>query len=177
MKELEMLMPSASSEASKSSKSRYELLSKSLFYRCTFFLFYKLRPLFMYMLIVILLFVFMATGQRRAGGTVEVAAEAERGIATVTEIQIETGGDDTDPGRAREIAIATETESRGRGERSPPGGTSAHPVHRRTKTETRTGGRTNTWTGLRLRSLLLVTSTMARSPASCSLGALFNWKG
>lgn len=125
----------------------------------------------------------MVTGQRRADVAVEVAAEAKRGIGTVTEIPIETGGDDTVPvpGHAREIAIATEketeTESRGRGERSPPGGTSAHPAPGRTKTETLTAGRTNTWTGLRLRSRLWVTSTTARSPALCSLDALFNWKG
>lgn len=123
----------------------------------------------------------MSTDQKRAGATVEVAAEAEREIGTVTEITIETGGDDTVPARAREIATATErekeTESRERGEKSLPGGPSAHPVPGRTKTETLTAGRTNTWTGLRPRSLLSVTSTTARSPASCSLDALFNWKG
>lgn len=129
-------------------------------------------------------FFFTSAGQKRADATVEVAAEAETEIATATEteIMIETGGDGTVPGRAQEIAIATETEketgteSRGRGEKNLPGGTNAHPAPRRTKTETLTAGRTNTWTGLHLRSLLLVTSTTARSPASCSLDALFSWR-
>lgn len=125
----------------------------------------------------------MRTGQRRADATVEVAAEAEREIGTATEITIETAGGDTVPGRALEIASVTaterekESESRGRGEKSLLGGASARPAPRRSKTETLTAGRTNTWTVLRLRSLLLGTSTTARSPASCSLDALFNWKG
>lgn len=151
------------------------------FTACAPLLTYKIKILNFHFLF--LPFVFMSTGRRRAGATVEVVAGAEREIGTVIEIMTETGGDGSVPGRALEIGIATEREtetekeSRARGEKSPPGGPSARPAPGRTRTETLTAGKTNTWTGLRLRSLLLVTSTTARSPASCSLDALFNWKG
>lgn len=122
----------------------------------------------------------MAAGQKRAGATAEVAAEAEREIVIATgteiEIMIEIGGGGIVHGPARETEIATETETRGRGEKNLPDGANAHPAPGRTKTGTLTAGRTNTWTVPHQRSRLLVTSTTGRSRASCSLDALFSWK-
>lgn len=136
------------------------------------------------------LFPLILTGQKRADATAEVAAEAEKKTDTETATEIETeigrrtGRDDIvlDPGPdlAPEIAnvteIETETEIAAKGEINPPAGLSAHPAPEKTKTETLTAGRTNMWTALHQKSLLLVTSTMAKSPVSCSLDALFSWK-
>ncbi len=132
------------------------------------------------------------TGQRRADTRAEVAAEAEKETDTETETEIgrRTGRDDIAlvPGRdlAREtvsgteieieIETETETENVAKEETSLPVGVSAHLAPKKTKTETRIAGRTNMWTVLHQRSLQLVTSTMAKSPASCSLGALFSWR-
>lgn len=131
-------------------------------------------------------------GQKRAGATAEVAAEAEKetGTETATETGTEIGkrtGRDAialvlapSPGLAPETAIGTEkeieTEIVAKKEINLPAGLSAHPAPKKTKRETLTAGRTNMWTGLHQRSLLLVTSTMAKSPVSCSLDALFNWR-
>lgn len=146
----------------------------------------------------LLIFLIVLAGQRRADVTVEVAAEAETetdteteigtgtGIATGTETETETGSEDIVPGRAPgpglapEIVIVTEikteTETVAKEETSRPAGRSVHRAPGRTRTETATAGRTNTWTGRHQRSLLLETSTTAKSPASCSLDALFSWR-
>lgn len=119
----------------------------------------------------------MTAGQKRADATVEVAAEAKKENATETEIMRETGRGGIALVHAPETAIGTETETKGRGEKNLPDGASAHPAPGKTKTETLTAGRTNTWTVLHRRSRLLVTSIMAKLPVSCSLVALFSWKG
>lgn len=46
-----------------------------------------------------------------------------------------------------------------------------------TERKAQTAGGINMWTGRPQRSLLWVTSTMAKSPASCSLVASCSWKG
>lgn len=103
----------------------------------------------------------------------------------MTEIGTETERDDIapgpDPGHAPETAIATEKETEteivARGETNRPVGLSAHPAQEKIKTETLTGGKTNTWTVLHQRSRLLVTSTTEKSQVSCSLDASSSWRG
>lgn len=115
--------------------------------------------------------------QKKTG---EVAAEAEK--KTDTEIETEIGkrterdGIVPDPGHAPEtvIGIEIEIETVAREETNLPAGLSAHLVREKTKRESLTAGRTNTWIALHLRNLLLVISTMERLPASCSLDALFS---
>lgn len=151
-----------------------------------------------------LLFPPIFAGQKRADATVEVAAEAEKETDTGTETEIEigieieteigrrTGRDDIalvlapSPGLAPETVIATETgietetgtetEIAAKEETNLPAGLSAHLAPEKIKTETLTAGRTNMWIALHQRSLLLVTSTTAKSPVSCSLDALFSWR-
>lgn len=115
--------------------------------------------------------------QKKTG---EVAAEAEK--KTDTEIGKRTERDGIvpdpipDPGHAPEtvIGIEIEIETVAREETNLPAGLSAHLVREKTKRESLTAGRTNTWIALHLRNLLLVISTMERLPASCSLDALFS---
>lgn len=119
------------------------------------------------------------TDQKKADVKAGVAAEK----GTDTGIGTRTGGDGTaldhvpGQGLAPETTIVTETEIVGKEETSRLDGLSVHPAPEKTKKRTLTGGRTNTWTGLLQRSPLLVTSTMAKSPASCSLDALSSWRG
>lgn len=119
--------------------------------------------------------------QKKTG---EVAAEAEK--KTDTEIETEIGKRTErdgivpdpipDPGHAPETVIGIEIEigTVAREETNLPAGPSAHLVREKTKRESLTAGRTNTWIALHLRNLLLVISTMERLPASCSLDALFS---
>lgn len=126
-----------------------------------------------------LFFTTIFTEQKKADVTAGVAAEK----GTDTETRIGTGRDGTaldpgpGPGLALETATVTETEIVEREGTNLLDGPIAHPAPEKTKKRTLTGGRTNTWTGLLQRSHLLGTSTMAKSPASCSLDALFSWRG
>lgn len=103
---------------------------------------------------------------------------------TETEIERRTGRDgivlvlDPSPDLAPETVNGTEieTEIAAKDETNLPAGLSAHLAPEKTKTETLTAGRTNMWTALHQKSLLLVTSTTAKSPVSCSLDALFSWR-
>lgn len=121
-------------------------------------------------------------GQKRADITAVVAAEAEKGTDTETEIGIRTEGEGIvpdhapDPGLAPETAIATEREIAANEKTNLPDGPNAHLAPEKTKTEIPNAGRTNTWTALPPRSLLLVTYTTAKWPVSCSLDASFSWK-
>lgn len=120
--------------------------------------------------------------QKRADITAEAAAEAEKETDTEIEIGRRTGRDvivlDHAPDLAPETVIVTEIEREiaVNEKTNLPGGLSAHQAPEKTKTEILTAGRTNMWTALHQRSLLLVTYTTAKSLASCSLDALFNWK-
>lgn len=140
----------------------------------------------------------MTTGRRRADATVEVAAEAEKETVTETETRIVSGTETEietetgtgsegivldhvpDPGLAPETAIdterKTETETAAKEETNLLDGQSVHRAPEKTRTETLTAGRTNMWTDLHQRSLLLETSTTAKSPASCSLVVLCSWR-
>lgn len=124
----------------------------------------------------------MYAGQKRADATPEAAAGAEKETVTETAIVRETKRDDDipapGPGLGPETVSGTETEieTTAKGETSLPAGTSAHPAPEKTKSETLTAGRTNTWTVLHQKSHLLGTSTTGKSPVSCSLDALFSWR-
>jgi len=122
------------------------------------------------------------TDLKKVSVAAEVAAEAEKetGTDTETEIGRRTGRDGTvrvpGPGRVPETVMGTEIDITAKEATNIPVGLSALPAPKKSKKETLTAGRTNMWIALLQRNLLLVTSTTGRSPASCSLGALFNWK-
>lgn len=124
----------------------------------------------------------MFLGRIKAGIAAEVEAETDTETETETEtepgIEIETRSGaivldlDPDPDLAPEIATEIETEANEG--RSPPAGVTVPPVPERSRTGMETAGRTNMWTAPLQRNLLLGTSTMARSPASCSLDVSSN---
>lgn len=122
-------------------------------------------------------------GLRRSDVPVGVAAEAETETdtetGTETEIETETGRR-TGRGLAGLVhapetgsGAENESESEAKRETSLPAGASAL----RAPGKTLIGGRTNTWSAPHQRSPQWGTSTVGRSPASCSLDALSSWRG